>query len=153
MVQAAIAAVEGFYLDGRELRREGPSYTIDTLVELREELDNARLCLLVGMDAFVTFPTWHQWRALFDYAHVVVMGRPGAAQSVGGELAAIIREREVHGVDRLAQGSAGSILFHSVTQLDVSASRIRQMTAEGKSARFLTPEPVLEIITREALYR
>ncbi|MFM2286880.1 MAG: hypothetical protein RL684_23, partial [Pseudomonadota bacterium] len=77
MVQAAIAGNEAFVVDDRETRREGLSYSVDTLLDLRREFPDRSLCLLLGMDAFLGMPHWHRWRDIFDLAHVVVAHRPG----------------------------------------------------------------------------
>ena len=78
ILRAALAGQDRLALDERELRREGPSWTIDTLIELRDEIGAERpLVLLVGADAFLGLPSWHRWGELFDYAHIGVLTRPG----------------------------------------------------------------------------
>src|SRR5690606_35078171 len=78
LVRAALVRQDRLVLDTRELQREGPSYTIDTLLELRGEIGPLRpLVLLIGADAFAGLPTWHRWRELFDHAHIGVLTRPG----------------------------------------------------------------------------
>src|SRR5262245_56588121 len=78
MVKLATAGNPLFAVDDRELKRTGPSYTFDTLTELRSERGAAQpLCLLVGADAFLEIATWHRWTELFGLAHVVVAHRPG----------------------------------------------------------------------------
>lgn len=77
MVKLAIADNPLFTLDKRELERQGTSYTIDTLISLREELgNNTALCLMMGSDAFIKLNTWHRWQALLDYAHIILVQRP-----------------------------------------------------------------------------
>ena len=68
MVRVAIMQQPGFTIDDRELRRDGPSYTIDTLAELREELPGHSLSLIVGMDAFLGLETWHRWDEILGLA-------------------------------------------------------------------------------------
>src|SRR5690606_32888062 len=77
LVQAAIADEPGFVADDRELERAGLSYTVDTLFSLRAEFKARPICLLLGMDAFVSLPQWHRWNELLDLAHIVVAHRPG----------------------------------------------------------------------------
>src|SRR3546814_8034309 len=78
MLDLAVAGEPGLAVDRRELRRDGRSYSIDTLLELRAELGgDAPVALLVGADSFVGLPDWHRWRELFDHAHFVVAQRPG----------------------------------------------------------------------------
>ena len=76
MLEAAIADVPEFVIDTRELERAGPSYTVDTLESLRTEYPDEALCLLLGMDAFLGLPGWHEWERLLDLAHIVVANRP-----------------------------------------------------------------------------
>src|SRR5512143_4181715 len=84
MVQAAIAGEPGFVADDRELKRPGLSYTFDTLTSFRAEFPDRPLCLLLGMDAFLNLPQWHEWREIPQLAHVVVAHRPGWRAPDGG---------------------------------------------------------------------
>src|SRR3546814_11138765 len=78
MLDLAVAGEPGLAVDRRELRRDGRSYSIDTLLELRTELGgHAPVALLVGADSFVGLPDWHRWRALFEHVHFVFARRPG----------------------------------------------------------------------------
>jgi nicotinate-nucleotide adenylyltransferase len=153
MLRAGVGDTPHFIIDECELERDGPSYTIDTLLSLRRELGSASLCLLIGMDAFLGLPDWHRWRELIGQCHMVVMTRPGAQMPETGELAGFIdRHRAEKAVD-LASRPAGHVLFQPVSRLEISATRIRERLATGNSARFLLPQAVLAIIEREGLYR
>ena len=77
MVRAAVADQPGLVVDDREIRRAGPSWTVLTLRELRAEAPTRPLCLILGMDAFLGLPQWHEWHAVLELAHVVVAHRPG----------------------------------------------------------------------------
>ena len=72
MVRAATEGQPGFTVDDREIRREGLSYSVDTMRTLRADFPDRSLCLIVGMDAFLGLPKWHQWRELLELAHLVV---------------------------------------------------------------------------------
>ncbi len=152
MVKAAIKGVPGLRADDRELRRGGPSYTVDTLLSLRAELGAAPLCLIVGMDAFLKLNTWHRWQELVGLAHVVVAHRPGWTGEPEGEIRQLLTERRVDDPKRLTTSSAGGIFLCPITQLDISSSQIRRLIAEQRSASFLLPESVLKIINTENLY-
>jgi len=76
MVQAAIKGVKGLSVDDRELRRQRPSYTVDTLKSLREDYPYHSLCLILGMDAFLGLPSWHKWEQLITLAHFIVVTPP-----------------------------------------------------------------------------
>ncbi len=152
MVKAAIKGVPGLRVDDRELRRSGPSYTVDTLLSLRAELGTMPLCLIVGMDAFLKLNTWHRWQELPGLAHIVAAHRPGWTGEAAGEIRQLLTERRVDDSKRLTTSGAGCIFLCPITQLDISSSQIRRLTAESNSASFLLPESVLKIIKVENLY-
>jgi nicotinate-nucleotide adenylyltransferase len=134
----------GLAVDTRELRREGPSYTRDTLVELRSEVPPERsIALLLGADAFSGLPTWHRWRELFDLAHVVVMTRPGHAVAPDGALADEVRARLTSDVTALQRSPSGGVLQLPVTPLEISASAVRDLLAAGRDPRWLVPDVLL----------
>ena len=93
MLRAALQEQSRLTLDTRELERSGPSYTIDTLIELRAEHGDRPLVLLLGADAFAGLPTWHRWRELFDLAHIGVLSRPGVEATLPEELEAEVASR------------------------------------------------------------
>jgi nicotinate-nucleotide adenylyltransferase len=153
MLQAAVAGQPGFYVDDREIRRAGPSYTLDTLTELRAELPTDRLALFVGGDAFNDFLTWHRPLDILSLAHLLVLQRPVADRSSDPELTRLVRERQATDAKELRRDPAGRILFLAVTQLDISATAIRELIAARRSPRFLLPDAAIEIIERGGLYR
>jgi nicotinate-nucleotide adenylyltransferase len=109
LVRAALAGQDRLTLDTRELRREGPSYTIDTLVELRDEIGADRpLVLLVGADAFAGLPTWHRWTELFAHAHIGVLTRPGHGGTLPTELRTKIASRRANSAQSLRESPAGA---------------------------------------------
>jgi nicotinate-nucleotide adenylyltransferase len=152
MLHAAVAGDPAFTVDTREFEREEPSYTIDTLQSLRAELAGTSFSLLIGMDAFREFSSWHRWREILDYAHLVVMTRPGKVPPEQGELADFISLHRVADAATLKSRASGLLLFHPVTQLEISGTQIRKLLASGKRADFLLPGSVLEVIYSEGLY-
>ncbi|MDJ0928453.1 MAG: nicotinate-nucleotide adenylyltransferase [Gammaproteobacteria bacterium] len=151
MLEAALAGQPGFVLDDRELQRQGPSYTVDTLESLRAEQPQRSLALILGMDAFAGLMDWHRWEQLFDHAHLIVMHRPGASLPTEGEIGQLITDRGITDPARLASGT-GHILEWAVTSLDVSASAIRRLVAAGEDPRFLVPDAVRDIILESGCY-
>ena len=88
MLRLAIANEPGLVVDESELHRDGPSYTVDTLRALRVEVGpECAICLIMGMDAFLSLPAWHEWQEIIGLAHVIVMQRPGYEVSTKGEMA------------------------------------------------------------------
>lgn len=158
MVELAIAGNPRFSLDDRELQREGTSYSYDTLTEIRKEIGDQPLCLLMGADAFVALTTWHRWEEVLDLAHVVVARRPGyPLEQLAASLPGALKSQYVHRHLTDARGArlepAGRIFTHELTALDVSATALRQQIARGGSLRYLLPDAVIAYIESQRLYR
>lgn len=152
MVQRAVAAVPGLRVDTRELDRAGPSYTLDTLVSLRRELGAEQpLCWIVGMDSFLSLPRWHRWRELGEHAHFLVARRPGSETALPEALAQWLEPRR-SGAGELHRQPAGLVHFVDTTALAISSTRIRRRLALGRSARFLVPDTVWELISGNGVY-
>lgn len=154
MLDLAVAGQPGLRVDSRELERPGPSYMVDTLASLRDEVGATPLCLLLGSDAFLGLPRWHRWQELLQLAHLVVMHRPGwtLETSLEAPLAQLVTARRVATVAALAAQPAGSLLLAPVTPLDISASAIRALVAAGRSPRYLLPDGVWDYIRDQGLY-
>lgn len=152
MVDAAIRGQTGFVADDRELRRGGLSYSIDTLVSLRDEFPERPLCLIVGMDAFLGLPKWHRWNDILDTAHIVVAHRPGWRAPDMGVLGAMITEHGTHRVDDLHNELCGRVHIHAVTQLEIASTEIRQLISAGRDPRFLMPDAVIDVIEETETY-
>lgn len=152
LLQYAVRGVPGLAIDERELRRGGYSYTVDTLHELRAELGERPLCFVLGSDAFLGLPSWYRWRELDALTHLVVLQRPGHTLQPDEELAEWTASRRVTDPAALHGRSSGLILLEETIPLDISASGIRRLIAQGRSARFLMPDSVWECIANEGLY-
>ena len=153
LVEIAIAGQQGFVADDRELRRGGPSYTIDTLSALREEFPDRPLGLIIGMDAFLGLPAWHRWDEMLDYAHIVVAHRPGWKAPDIGVLGELIAEHGTHRVGDLHASKNGLVHIHAVTQLEIASTEIRDLVAAGRDPRFLMPDAVRDAIRDMGLYK
>lgn len=153
MLELAITDQPGFIVDDRELHREGPSYTVDTLTSLRTEVDRTPLCLILGMDAFDDFHHWHRWQEIPLLAHLLVLHRPGAQLSFSDALGELVARHKLHHYNGLVERPAGGVLFYEVTQLDISATQIRELITHGKSPRYLLPETVRTYIQDQRLYQ
>lgn len=140
ILRAALAGQDRLVLDTRELDRDGPSYTFDTLTGLREEIGARPLVLLIGSDAFAALPTWHRWRELFGLAHFGVLTRPGHVPPLSPELATEVAQREVSEAGALRTNPSGHVLRIAITQMEISATRIRALLREGREPRWLLPE-------------
>ena len=153
LVEIAIAGQDGFVADDRELRRGGPSYTIDTVCALRQEFPDHPLGLIIGMDAFLGLATWHRWDEILDYAHIIVAHRPGWKAPDIGALGELIMEHGTHRVDDLHAARSGLVHIHAVTQLEIASTEIRELVAAGRDPRFLMPDAVRDAIEAMGLYK
>ena len=161
MVKLAIADNPLFTLDKRELERQGTSYTIDTLISLREELgNNTALCLMMGSDAFIKLNTWHRWQALLDYAHIILVQRPNPLSNQGkpqeplpDELQTLLRDHYAEDVSALHEENSGLINMQAISAHEISATQIRELLKLGQSVRYLVPKQAIEYIQQQHLYQ
>ncbi|WP_448382384.1 nicotinate-nucleotide adenylyltransferase [Desulfosoma sp.] len=166
MLELATAGHPRFRLCDLERRLEGTSYTVRTLRALGEELPSGTvLFLLVGTDAFFEMPTWWRYREIFRRASVAVLERPGAVED---DPLAFLRRHVSADYDEDPEAVGGGpwglrtcyrasadcpVVFLRTTRLDIASSRIRALTAAGKSIRFLVPDAVMDYINEKGLYR
>ena len=151
MLEAAVLNVPGLGVDARELAREGPSYTVDTLIELRGEVGQARpLIWIVGRDILPALPKWSRWQELLELAHLVILERPGA----NSPPLAVTQWLDQHRIDQnaLLTTAAGGVMTLDQPVLDIASSDIRALLAAGRDPRFLLPEVVMEYIKRHKLF-
>jgi len=127
MLKAAIKGEPEFEVDECELLRPPPSYTIDTVEEIRRRECDADIYCLIGEDNVEQLPRWHRFADLEKTVRFVVLDRSGK------------------------QPSHSYQLIHR--RIDISATEIRQRVAQRESIRYLVPESVGEIVQREKLYR
>lgn len=153
MLECALAGQERLVIDRRELERDGPSYTVDTLTALRREHPDRPLAMVVGEDAFASLTQWHRWSELTELAHLVVMTRPGAPRILDAALENLSARCRVDEATALREAPAGRLLALEVTQLDISASAIRELVGAGRDPRWLLPDAVLDYIRDHGLYR
>lgn len=158
MTRLAAAGNPRLVVDARELDRAGASYTIDTLAEIRKEVGQQPLCLLMGADAFVLLTTWHRWSELFDFAHIIVARRPGfplekLASSLPGPLHKEYTNRLEPKPAALTSAPSGKVFAHELTALDVSATALRDLIHRNASLRYLLPDAVIAYIQEHELYK
>ena len=152
MVEVAVTDQPGFVVDDCEFRRDGPSYTIDTLTAVREEHPDVSLCLITGMDAYLGLTSWHRWDEILNLAHIIVAHRPGWKLPDTGELGELLAANGTTSVDDLHRSSRGRIYDHAVTQLEIASTEIRALIAAGRDPRFLMSDSVREVIVDSGCY-
>jgi nicotinate-nucleotide adenylyltransferase len=130
MIRLAIADIDGFEVDDREIGREGPTYTIDTLHSFPE---SEELSLILGTDAALGIQSWHRWEEVVDRVSLLVVPRPGTDA-------------------RDVQAVAPDAVFLDMAVLEISSTEIREMAALGEPFRFLVPLAVHDYIESLGLY-
>lgn len=155
MVRAAIATEPGFVADDREIRREGPSYMIDTLASLRAELGQTQsMGLILGLDAFQSLEAWHRWQELIELAHLIVMTRPGYSDKdiTSPALQKLLQEHRTADREDCNKFVAGRVIFCNVVELDISSTLIREKIKAKQDVSTLLPDSVLELIEQQHIY-
>lgn len=156
MLRLALAGKEGFAISEMERDRPGPSYSIDTLKELRQQLgEGVRLFFCIGMDAFRDLPSWKEYAELFHYADFVVVERPesggiGLAEFIASALPGF---RPAGAGEWLEEYGGGRIHALAMPDVPVSSTQIRERVVRGESLVGLVVETVGDYITRHDLYR
>jgi nicotinate-nucleotide adenylyltransferase len=145
-----------FTLDTQELSRIGPSYTIDTVISLRQELgSNVSLCWLMGSDAFAQLSAWHRWDALLNYVHLIVVKRPHSddLSLLNTAMKQLLKSHQTHNIDEIKQLAHGKILIQEMTALAISSTEIRNKIANGEDVSALVPMNAYQYIQAHHLYR
>lgn len=156
MLELAIAGEPDFGVDDREVRREGPSYTVDTLEDYRRECGpDVPLVFLCGTDAFARVETWHRWESLFEFAHFAVAVRADDHEWLSrgpGAIPKALWPRVTMSLKDVLGSPAGRIMTFAMTPLAISSTAIRAMARVSASIRYLTPDPVVDFIHQHQLY-
>lgn len=130
MLRAAVANDARLEVDDVELRRTGPSWTVDTLRTFRDRWPSAELYLILGMDQFIEFDTWREPDVIAGLARLAVLSRAGTGADASDRWIPV-----------------------PVTRIDITSTEIRERVATGRPIRYLVPEAVESLIERHGLYR
>ena len=130
MLRMAITADPRFVIDECELHRPGPSYTFDTVTDIKSRYPRSRMYLLLGADQLPRFPTWHRFMELRSIITFVVFNRAIGAEDLLTAAYPTLRRR-----------------------LDISATELRKRVASDLSIRYLVPGAVADYIEQHQLYR
>ena len=143
MLALALAEFPEFTADDREIRRPGPSYTLWTVQELRQQYAGESLCLILGMDAYLGRHSWYRWHEIEFLVNIVVLSRPGwqaeADSDVGDEQA-------------LRNTLSGVVMFSDSVEMPITATDVRHKLGRGECVGDAVPAPVLEYIRTNQLY-
>jgi nicotinate-nucleotide adenylyltransferase len=140
MVELAIEGNDRFISSDMELQRPGPTYSADTLEELRDQRPSDRLFLIVGMDALDDFGRWSRPQRILELATLVGVARPGRSGLARAQL------------DGIRSGASSDVIVAEGPLLDVSATDLRQRLGRGASVRYLLLEAVERYVYENGLY-
>jgi nicotinate-nucleotide adenylyltransferase len=162
MVQRAVADVPQLRVSDIEIKRQGPSYTIDTICAFRKLLpEEVWLYLIIGLDAFLEIATWKSYQDLLRLVPLIVISRPGIAgpQDLNRAIARLIEQNELAGYECAPENPCfrhcekQPIFTFNVTAMDIAATRIRDMVRRGEPIDYLVPPAVNAYIKERGLYR
>ena len=126
MVRIATAKNAKFIVNDVEILRPGPTYTIDTITRIREQIPEQPLCLILGKDVFASMNTWRQWEMIPELVHLVVINRPGVPLPYEPWMKALLEEHETNDIRKLSSKPGGYLLQHEIKPLMISATDIRK---------------------------
>ncbi len=153
MLRRATAGNPALEIDDLELRRAGPSFTVDTLRALRARHPATELWFLVGADTLPELESWREPARLFELASFAVATRPGYVADLRELLPRALAAPFRDGPRGLVHASGNELRAVPFTPLEISASEIRRRTGRGESIRYLVPDEVREYIAKHRLYR
>lgn len=146
MLRLATADEPVFEVSDTELRRTGPSYTIDTLAQLSRDMPDAKLHLLIGTDMLEDLPAWHRAHEVVEAAEILVAARRPWQQRLDEVFDKLCRDFDADTVARLRQSVV------QTPRVDISSTDIRRRLASGLSIRYLAPDPVVRYVGEQGLY-
>lgn len=141
MLALAVSGYPEFVIDRRELRRKGPSFTVDTLREIKQQFPEAEIFLIIGADSLKDLASWREPETIMQLATVVAVNRPGQPQLTKQQAA-----------EWVGEAFAENIKLLSMPGTDLSATELRQRIKDGKELRFMTPKAVEAFIKQHSIY-
>lgn len=153
MLQLAIPESQHFAVDAREIYRSTPSYTVDTLESFREENEEASISLILGYDAFLSLPQWHEWEKIITLANILVINRNEFAKlPIPEDLEELLKTHQSLRKSKLLTTRSGVIVRFDAGHYEESSTGIREELSANHNVNHLIPQPVLDYITEQGLY-
>jgi nicotinate-nucleotide adenylyltransferase len=154
MLALAVANEPGLSVEPLEIQRGGTTFTVETLEILRQREGAQRsLIFAMGLDAWHSLSKWHRWLEIVQLAHIIVVCRPQGSSGEALNCGDALQANRTDLIDDLISTSHGKVLFLTLTQLEISSTRIRSLLKQGLSPRYLLPDSVLTYIEKHQLYR
>ena len=153
MLQAAVKGELGIVVDERELYRDGPSYTVDTLRSLRSEVGtDTAIYFVMGADAFCTLDQWYRWQEITELAHIVVLKRPGFPLEIPDDMQSWMNDKALVSGASLPDRPNGNVVFLELEQVPISSTLVRRAIHQGDSTDEMLPTSVIQYIRCNSLY-
>lgn len=152
MLQLACGADPRLVPDDREMRRSTPSFTVDTLSDIRRENPGVPLVWVIGSDAFALLASWYRWELVLELCHLVVLNRPGHPLVLEPRLQQLMAQAQTADAADLRRDPAGRILVLERDMEEVSAEAIRKALGSGEGVAHLLPAAVDTYIRAHRLY-
>ena len=153
MVELVCSSHPMFYPDDSELRRDTPSYSVETLRQKKQQNPQQTLCFFMGMDSLKSLNTWYQWQDILTYCHIVVCKRPGDKENINADVQLLLSQCQTTDEEQLSVTDAGRIFIADTQELDISATQIRHLIAGGHSIKHLVNAEVEKYIRLHKLYQ
>lgn len=149
-----------FFADPRDIKRGKPTFTVDSLQEIRSAMPNTPICFFIGTDSLQKLCTWHQWQRLFSLCHFVVCERKGDAvdklktdSDQYLQLQNLLKERQIFNVSGLHSSIAGHIYIAKTATITLSSTEVRNKIYNNQSVEDIMPPKIIEYIEKHKLYQ
>lgn len=154
MVKLAITDFPYFVVNDLEIKKNSPSYTIETLKILQPQFKDKSLCLILSTDAFAHFNTWHQWEKILNFCHLIIINRAEHSLPSTAWVKNLLTQHQTHHLPDLCNISHGKIFFSLIPEMPISATNIRQHfhQKDFNPTTPMLPEKVLNYIKNHYLY-
>lgn len=156
MLKFAIAPFgDGFTIDDREICRETPSYMVDTLTSIRQEVPaNTPIILLIGYDSLITLPLWYEWHKLIRLCHLLVVNRPNYQKELlSPQVKTLLKNHQSHCTSDLHKTPYGKIFLFDAGYYDISSSKIREKIKNHLPVDKYLSADILNYIEKHYLYQ
>ena len=153
MLTLALQDNNHYIVDTRELKRDTPSYMLETLISLRNETKNMPFALILGQDVFNEFCDWHRWEEILDYTHLIIVPRQGYPASDNVILQQLLKQHQCSNIQCLLNKAAGYIYQLDITPIDISSTVIRKNISLGQNQNAVLPKAIWDYIKKHRLYQ
>lgn len=152
MISLAIANLKDFALDLREINRSTPSYMTETLIDIRAQNPDTAISLVLGYDAFLSLPLWHNWDKIIQLTNLLIIKRAGMDQPLTPTLDGFLLQHRTTNKEELLHSPYGKIYDFNAGNYPISSTEIKAKLAKREEVASLMPPQVVEYINKYKLY-